>query len=76
MTRYTEWPKEKLEEVLDESVSFIGLSVRTNNQLERKGITTIRELLSCSKEDLMKTRNFGEKSYEEVMKALRATGFY
>ena len=74
--RYTEWPKEKLEEVLDESVLFLGLSVRIANLLEGEGILTVGDLLGCSKEQLMEYRNFGVKMYEEVMGCLKAMGFY
>lgn len=76
MIRYTEWSREKLEDTLDESITLIGLSVRTNNCLEEKGIFTIRDLLNCTKDDLMGIANFGEKSYDEVMSALKAMGFY
>jgi len=76
MARYTGWSKETLDRVLDESILALGLSVRTSNCLEGKGIFTIRDLLNCTKEDLMSIPNFGEKTYEEVMGCLKAMGFY
>jgi DNA-directed RNA polymerase subunit alpha len=74
--RYTEWTQEKLDAVLDESITAIGLTVRTANRLEEKGLLTIRDLLHCTKPDLMGIPNFGEKTYEEVMLGLRRMGFY
>jgi DNA-directed RNA polymerase alpha subunit len=76
MTRYTEWPKEKLEKILGESITDVGFSVRTANLLGHKGIVVIQDLLACKKKDLMGIQNFGEKSYREVIDTLRRIGFY
>jgi len=61
---------------LDMSTAEIGLSVRTTNCLEEKGIFTVRDLLNCTRDDLLSISNFGEKTLEEVFKALESVGFY
>jgi DNA-directed RNA polymerase subunit alpha len=61
---------------LDMSTAEIGLSVRTTNCLEERGIFTVNDLLNCTREDLLSISNFGEKTLEEVYKALEGIGFY
>ena len=61
---------------LEMSTAEIGLSVRTTNCLEEKGIFTVDDLLHCTREDLLSISNFGEKTLEEVYKALENVGFY
>ena len=61
---------------LEMSTAEIGLSVRTTNCLEERGIFTVRDLLNCSRDDLLSISNFGEKTLEEVYKALESVGFY
>ncbi len=65
-----------LSERLDMSTAEIGLSVRTTNCLEEKGIFTVSDLLNCTREDLLGISNFGEKTLEEVYRALESIGFY
>jgi len=65
-----------LEEKLEMSTAEIGLSVRTTNCLEDRGIFTVRDLLNCTRDDLLAISNFGEKTLEEVYKALEGIGFY
>jgi DNA-directed RNA polymerase subunit alpha len=65
-----------LRERLEMSTAEIGLSVRTTNCLEERGIFTVRDLLHCDREDLLGISNFGEKTLEEVYKALEDIGFY
>ena len=60
---------------LEMSTAQIGLTVRTTNCLEEKGIFTVRDLLNCTPEDLLSISNFGEKTLEEVYKALERNGF-
>jgi DNA-directed RNA polymerase subunit alpha len=60
---------------LDMSTAEIGLSVRTTNCLEERGIFTVNDLLHCTREDLLGISNFGEKTLEEVYKALEGIGF-
>jgi DNA-directed RNA polymerase subunit alpha len=66
----------KMEEHLEMSTAEIGLSVRTTNCLEERGIFTVRDLLNCTREDLLSISNFGEKTLEEVFLALESIGFY
>jgi len=51
------------------------LSVRSFNCLKRAGINTVEDLISKSEEEMMKVRNLGRKSLEEVMAKLDALGF-
>ncbi|MBI1902770.1 MAG: DNA-directed RNA polymerase subunit alpha [Planctomycetia bacterium] len=61
---------------LEMSTAEIGLSVRTTNCLEERGIFTVQDLLNCTRDDLLSISNFGEKTLEEVYKALEGVGFY
>ena len=65
-----------MKERLEMSTAEIGLSVRTTNCLEERGIFTVRDLLNSSPEQLLSIANFGEKTLEEVYKALEKFGFY
>jgi len=65
-----------LAEKLEMSTAEIGLSVRTTNCLEERGIFTVDDLLHCTREDLLSISNFGEKTLEEVYKALEGIGFF
>jgi len=60
---------------LEMSTAEIGLTVRTTNCLEEKGIFTVCDLLHCTRDDLLGISNFGEKTLEEVYKALEKIGF-
>ena len=60
---------------LEMSTAEIGLSVRTTNCLEERGIFTVRDLLNCTPEDLLDISNFGEKTLEEVYDSLNKIGF-
>ena len=61
---------------LEMSTAEIGLSVRTTNCLEERGIFTVDDLLHCTRDDLLSISNFGEKTLEEVYKALEGVGFF
>ena len=61
---------------LDLSTAELGLSVRTTNCLDEQGISTVGDLLACKRNDLLSISNFGEKTLEEVYKALEKLGFY
>ena len=65
-----------LEERLNMSTAEIGLTVRTTNCLEEKGIFTVQDLLNSSREELLKISNFGEKTLDEVYKSLEGVGFF
>ncbi|MEN1679981.1 MAG: DNA-directed RNA polymerase subunit alpha C-terminal domain-containing protein [Planctomycetota bacterium] len=67
---------EDLQQRLEMSTAEIGLAVRTTNCLEEKGVFTVNDLLHCSPDDLLSISNFGEKTLEEVYKALENVGFY
>lgn len=69
-------PTKTLQERLEMSTAEIGLSVRTTNCLEEKGIFTVGDLLHCTREDLLSISNFGEKTLEEVYLALENAYFY
>ena len=56
------------------SIDDLDLSVRSNNCLRRAGINTVEELTQKSEEDLMKVRNLGRKSLDEVKKKLADLG--
>jgi DNA-directed RNA polymerase subunit alpha len=64
-----------MKERLDLSTAEIGLTVRTTNCLEEKGIFTVRDLLNSTPETLLSISNFGEKTLEEVYLALEKIGF-
>ncbi len=61
---------------LDLSTAEIGLTVRTTNCLEEKGIFTVRDLLRSTPKDLLSISNFGEKTLDEVYGALEQIGYY
>ena len=71
-----EMQQHTLEDRLHMSTAEIGLSVRTTNCLEERGIFTVQDLLNSTREDLLKISNFGEKTLEEVFQALESVGFY
>lgn len=62
--------EDKKEKVLEMSVEELDLSVRSYNCLKRAGINTVDELTQKTEEDMMKVRNLGKKSLEEVEKKL------
>ena len=64
-----------LQDRLEMSTAEIGLAVRTTNCLEERGIFTVNDLLHCTREDLLSISNFGEKTLDEVYKALANIGF-
>jgi DNA-directed RNA polymerase subunit alpha len=66
---------QELADKLDMSTAEIGLTVRTTNCLEERGIFTVNDLLNCTREDLLSISNFGEKTLLEVYKALEGVGF-
>jgi DNA-directed RNA polymerase subunit alpha len=65
-----------LRDRLDMSTAEIGLSVRTTNCLEERGIFTVNDLLHSTRDDLLSISNFGEKTLEEVYLALEKIGFF
>ena len=65
-----------MKERLEMSTAEMGLSVRTTNCLEERGIFTVRDLLNSTPDHLLGIANFGEKTLEEVYKALEKIGFH
>ena len=66
--------EDKKEKVLEMTVEELDLSVRSYNCLKRAGINTVEELTQKSEEDMMKVRNLGKKSLEEVQRKLAELG--
>ncbi|MBR5968995.1 MAG: DNA-directed RNA polymerase subunit alpha [Lachnospiraceae bacterium] len=62
------------EKALEMSIDELELSVRSFNCLKRAGINTVEELTSKTSEDMMKVRNLGRKSLEEVLEKLKELG--
>jgi DNA-directed RNA polymerase subunit alpha len=73
--RRTDSRAKELADKLEMSTAEIGLTVRTTNCLEERGIFTVNDLLHSTREQLLSISNFGEKTLEEVYKALEAVGF-
>ena len=63
------------EKVLEMTIEELDLSVRSFNCLKRAGINTVEDLINKSEEDMMKVRNLGRKSLEEVVQKLNSLGF-
>jgi DNA-directed RNA polymerase subunit alpha len=66
--------EDKKEKVLEMTIEELDLSVRSYNCLKRAGINTVQELATKSEEDMMKVRNLGRKSLEEVQEKLIELG--
>ena len=64
----------KKERVLEMSIEDLELSVRSFNCLKRAGISTVEDLTNKSESDMMKVRNLGKKSLDEVTNKLHALG--
>ena len=62
------------EKVLEMNIDELELSVRSYNCLKRAGINTVQELINKTPEDMMKVRNLGRKSLEEVLAKLKELG--
>lgn len=66
--------EDEKEKVLEMSIDELELSVRSYNCLKRAGINTVEELTNKTPEDMMKVRNLGRKSLEEVLAKLKELG--
>jgi DNA-directed RNA polymerase subunit alpha len=64
-----------MKERLNLSIAEIGLQVRTTNCLEEHGIFSVEDLLNSDRDKLLGISNFGEKTLDEVYKALTKIGF-
>ena len=65
----------QMREQLDLSTAEIGLTVRTTNCLEEKGIFTVRDLLKSTPKELLSISNFGDKTLEEVYGSLEKIAY-
>ncbi|MBQ8841151.1 MAG: DNA-directed RNA polymerase subunit alpha [Ruminiclostridium sp.] len=63
------------DKILEMTIEDLDLSVRSFNCLKRAGINTVDDLINKSQEDMMKVRNLGKKSFEEVRAKLQSLGF-
>ncbi|MBR0026648.1 MAG: DNA-directed RNA polymerase subunit alpha [Clostridia bacterium] len=66
--------EDKKEKILEMTIEELDLSVRSYNCLKRAGINTVEELVQRNEEEMMKVRNLGRKSLEEVQQKLAALG--
>ena len=64
----------KKEKVLEMSIEELELSVRSFNCLKRAGIATVEDLTNKTEADMMKVRNLGKKSFDEVTAKLHSLG--
>lgn len=69
-----ETESDEKEKVLEMNIDELELSVRSFNCLKRAGINTVQELCNRTPEDMMKVRNLGRKSLEEVLAKLKELG--
>ena len=70
-----EQQEDESSKVLSMSIEDLELSVRSFNCLKRAGINTVEDLIGKSEEDMMKVRNLGRKSLDEVVAKLGSLGF-
>ncbi len=66
--------EDKKEKILEMTIEELDLSVRSYNCLKRAGINTVDELVQRNEEEMMKVRNLGRKSLEEVQQKLVGLG--
>jgi DNA-directed RNA polymerase subunit alpha len=64
------------EKVLEMTIEELDLTVRSYNCLKRAGINTVDELVQRTEDEMMKVRNLGRKSLDEVIAKLAALGLY
>lgn len=62
--------EEEKDKILDTTIEELELSVRSSNCLKRAGINTVNELVEKTEDDLMKVRNLGKKSLQEIKEKL------
>ena len=65
----------KKEKILEKPIEELELSVRSFNCLKRSGISTVEDLTNKTENDMMKVKNLGKKSLDEVIAKLRELGF-
>ena len=62
------------EKVLEMSIEYLELSVRSFNWLKRAGISTVEDLSNKTEAEMLKVRNLGKKSFDEVTNKLHSLG--
>jgi len=73
-TTVVEKTEKERDKVLEQTIEELDLSVRSFNCLKRAGINTVEDLVSRSESDMMKVRNLGRKSLDEVINKIAAMG--
>ena len=68
-------PEDMKEKALNMTLEEMELSVRSYNCLKRAGINTVKDLTKFSEEEMVKVRNLGKKSLDEVIYKLRGLGY-
>jgi DNA-directed RNA polymerase subunit alpha len=71
---FRESEEEKEEKIFETSIEDMELSPRSSNCLKRANINTIRDLTSKSKDDMLRVRNLGAKSLDEIITKLATLG--
>ena len=71
-----EQEEDETTKVLSMSIEDLELSVRSSNCLRRAGINTVEELCNKTSDDMMKVRNLGKKSLDEVLLKLKEMGLH
>ena len=69
-----ERPETVKEKVLEMTIEELDMSVRSFNCLKRAGIDTVEDLVNKTEDDMIKVRNLGKKSLEEVIQKLHSLG--
>ena len=75
LPKMVEKDEEKTENTLSMTIEDLDLSVRSFNCLKRAGIHTVEDLVNKTEAEMMKVRNLGRKSFEEVMQKLASLGY-
>ena len=75
MPKMIDKEEEKPESTLSMTIEDLDLSVRSFNCLKRAGIHTVEDLVNKTESEMMKVRNLGRKSFEEVMQKLASLGY-
>ena len=73
--RQVEKAQDSKDKMLELTIEELDLSVRSFNCLKRANINTVEDLISKTEDEMMKVRNLGRKSLEEVMAKLDSLGF-
>ncbi|QSZ27132.1 DNA-directed RNA polymerase subunit alpha [Aceticella autotrophica] len=74
MEALVEKPELKTDKLCNVTIEELDLSVRSYNCLKRAGINTVQDLVQKTQEEMMKVRNLGKKSFEEVEQKLKELG--